>query len=64
MIPSHMIISDREQFQVVKGVDFEATMNDDGYSYDAGMTKSELLITTLHDRLDEWIDQFIFEVEI
>jgi hypothetical protein len=64
MIPSYIIKQDRETFTVLAGVGFEAQLNSDELSVDRQMSKSELLYTTLHDRLDEWIDQFIEEVEI
>jgi hypothetical protein len=64
MIPTYMIKLDRETFTVIAGLGFEKEINSDELSLDRQMSRSELLATTLHDRLDEWLDQFFEEVEI
>ena len=63
MIPTYIVKQDRETFTIVAGLDFEKQLNSDDYLVDANMSKSEYLIKTLQDRLDEWISKFMIEEE-
>ena len=64
MIPTYIVKQDREAFTIVAGLGFEAEINSNELSPDRQTSRSEALYTTLHDRLDEWLDHFFEEVEI
>jgi hypothetical protein len=64
MTPKYIIKLDRETFTIVAGIGFEQELNNHTISSDRHQSKSELLIAELHNRLGEWIDQFLEEEEI
>jgi|APCry1669191515_1035360.scaffolds.fasta_scaffold104707_2 hypothetical protein len=65
MIPTHIVKQDRETFTVIAGMGFEDEINNAKLvlNFDGEMRKGELFRACLHQRFDEFLDQFLIEEE-
>jgi hypothetical protein len=65
MIPTHIVQIDRDCFTLTVGLDFQRELNDSRLvlNYDGEIRKGELFAACLHQRLDEFLDQFKEEEE-
>lgn len=65
MIPTHIVKQDKQAFTLLAGVGFEDAINDATLvlNFDGEIRKGELLTACLHQRLDEFLEQFKEEEE-